>query len=187
MVPKSVLAAAGGGFLALTIAVHSLAAPPTEAPGATPERQLTFAQSDIRLSLGALVLGEQPGVMTVMTVTVQNDGPAPIRFAALSTRTISIGSQAVLSDDSGNACTAEGNPAGIAQIPHISQTPRPVIPNMTTIPPRSRMNAVFRFIGCRLSGATLSFAGEFALSTDGRDVELVTVPFWGIVPKTATR
>lgn len=184
MTLKSARTAASGGFLAVAIATHALAASPAAAqsPGPTPERQLTYDQSGIRLSLGALVIG-QPKV--VVTLVVENDRDAPIHFAALSGRTMSGLSQAVLSDNAGTACMAEANPTGIAEIAHLAQAPRPPTASMTTIPPRSRMNAVFRFAGCHLSGASLSFAGEFALSTNARDAELVTVPFWGIMPTPA--
>jgi hypothetical protein len=93
----------------------------------------------------------------------------------------------VLSDNSGAACMAQTNPVGITEIPHLAQMPKPPIASMTTIPPRSRMNAVFQFQGCHLSGTPLSFAGEFALSTNGQDADLVTVPFWGIAPRTPDR
>ncbi len=178
MMPNAVLAAAGV-LIGLTFTAHGQVA---TTPGAVPDQQLTFAQSGIRLSLGNLaVVQRRPAV----TVIVQNDRDAPVQFAALSHRTTSNASQAVLTDTSGSACLADSGPAGIAQIAHLAQTPKPTIPSMTTIPPRSRMNAVFRFGGgCGLSGPPLSFAGEFALSTNGRDVELVTVPFWGITPKT---
>ena len=145
---------------------------------------MTYAQSGVRLSLGALVLGQRKDAMTLI---IENDRDAPVHFAALTGRTASGVSQAVLSDNSGTACMAEASPTGIAEIQHLAQVPKPQLASMTTIPPRSRMNAVFRFDGCHLSGAPVSFAGEFALSTNGRDAELVTVPFWGIVPKTAAR
>ena len=122
-----------------------------------------------------------------MTLIVENDRDAPVHFAALYGRTTSGAAQAVLSDTNGNACMVDSTPVGIAVIPHLAQAPKPPVASMTTIPSRSRMNAVFRFTGCRLSDTPLSFAGEFALSTNGNEVELVTVPFWGIAPKTTDR
>jgi len=183
MTLKSALAAAYGGFLAFSIPAYGQTAPPAgQAPAAAPERQLTFTESGIRLSLGALVLGQPKNAMTLI---IENNREAPVHFAALTGRTASGVSQAVLSDNNGTACMAEANPTGIAEIQHLAQAPKPPITSMTTIPPRSRMNAIFRFAGCHPSGTPLSFAGEFALSTNGRDAELVTVPFWGIVPKPA--
>jgi hypothetical protein len=182
MLLKSAVAVACSSFLCFSTAAHGQTMPPAvQAPASAPEHQTTFAQAGIRLSLHTALVGQN---QSSATLTIENGRAAPVHFAALTGRKAS-GSQAVLSDGTGSACIAEFHPVGIAQIQHLSQAPRPALASMTTIPPRSRMNAVFRFSGCRLSSGPLSFAGEFALSTNGQDVELVTVPFWGITPKSA--
>jgi hypothetical protein len=79
-----------------------------------PERQLTYAQSGIRLSLGHL-LAVRRGTATI-TLIVQNERDAPVHFAVLQHRRIGNAAQAVLSDASGTACIAGNNPAAIEQI-----------------------------------------------------------------------
>jgi hypothetical protein len=66
MAVKSALAATGGAFLAFALAAHAQPAPPEEAPEPVPERQLTYAQSGIRLSLGTLVFGQRKNAMTLV-------------------------------------------------------------------------------------------------------------------------
>jgi hypothetical protein len=184
MLLKSILSVACSSFLCFSAVVYGQTMPlAVQPPASVPEHQTTFDQAGVRLSLQTALVGQN---QSSATLTIENGRAAPVHFAALTGRKAS-GSQAVLSDGTGTACVAEFNPVGIAQIQHLSLAPRPALASMTVIPPRSRMNAVFRFSGCRLSGGPLSFAGEFALSTNGQDVELVTVPFWGITPKAADR
>jgi hypothetical protein len=181
--PKPALAVICG-FLISTATAYAQTPPPADKAAAVPEHQTTFAQDGIRLTLGAVRFGQPKDALTLI---IENERTTPVRFASLTGRQRSGVSQAVLSDNSGAACMAEGNPTGIAQIQHLSQAQQPPIASMTTIPPRSRMNAVFLFGACHLAGPPLSFAGEFAVSTNGGDAELITVPFWGIVPKAGHR
>lgn len=182
---NSALVAGCFGLLALATASAQPAPAPDNHPPVTaaPGRQLSFEQSGIRLDLGAVVFGQGGASMTLI---VTNENSTPVYFAALSGRKAS-GLQAVLSDESGTVCIASSSPAAIAELPHLAREPKPQVASMTTIPARSRMNAVFRFSDCRISRGAVSFSGEFALSRDGRIAELVTVPFWGIAPKAASR
>jgi hypothetical protein len=149
-----------GWLLAGAPAVHSQAAADSAAPAAPPARQLTYAEAGIRITLTALVFAPRA---EAMTLTIENDRETPVHVAALYGRTASGTSQAILSDSAGHACTADPNPAGIAEIPHLSGAPKPAVTSMTAIPPRSRMNVVFRFTECHLSRAPFSFAAEFAM------------------------
>lgn len=147
----------------------------TAASAAEPDRQLSFQQTGILIKMAG-ISADQRGI--AMTLTLVNSGDTPLHFAALFGRTATGVAQAVLSNDKGASCTADANPSGIALITHLVQNPKPPVNTMTLIPPRSRMNSVFRFKNCRIEGP-LAFSGEFALST-GRDPVLISVPFWGI-------
>lgn len=173
------------GLLALTMTPYGQPAFAAGQPSAAlPSRQVTFAVDGVHISLGTLVVNQSAAAATLI---IENDRSSPVHFAALSGRSASGVSQVVLSDEAGSACMAEAAPVGVAEIEHLSRAPKPPIAALTTIPPRSRMSAAFRFRPCRLANTPLSLAGEFALSTNGQDVKLITVPFWGIVPKRAAR
>jgi hypothetical protein len=146
-----------------------------------PKRQLQYSSQGVRMNLTNLafdvpgMVGLRGEIVTKMTLTIENEREDPIYIAALGSM---FHMDSVLTDNSGGACRASGA-TGISNTPRI-QSGTSQITSWTTIPPRSRMNAVFTFPKCRISRTNLSFAGEFALSTNSSDARKLTVPLWGI-------
>ncbi len=159
-------------------AAAAASANPTPAP--LPVKQLKFEQRPIRIDVASLesrTVRDHAAVS--LTLTIKNLTHSPVNIASLRHRTQSNASQAVLSDNTGHFCTAAESPIGIAQIPHLSNSPKPAAEAMTLLPARSLASVVFEFPGCRISGNRVAFIGEFGLWVD-KNVSLVSVPLWGL-------